>query len=157
MEETRRMTQRATGRMPRMASKKATRQLQRVYDCLGHRNGIITTGQPNIWWNLSLEKEDLTDDISEIRIGVFRKAAGEIMYDPVFYLLAYMDGDKITAVEPRRYISETGFIDIVIDANDRVISSRGEKDTYGLLRRFSAFMDNVTEAGPYLESGRVQR
>lgn len=156
MEETRRMTQK-TERMPGMASKKATRQLQRVYDCLGHRSGIITTGQPNIWWNLSLEKEDLTDNISEIRIGVFRKAAGEVMYDPMFYLLAYMDGDRITAVEPRRYISETGFIDIVIDANDRVISSCGEKDVYGLRRRFSAFMDNVTESGPYLESGRVQR
>lgn len=156
MEETRRMTRRATERTPRMASRKATRQLQRVYDYLGRRSGTITTEQPNIWWNLALEKEDLTDGVSEIRIGVYRKVGNEVLYDPIFYLRAYMDGDRITAVEPRCYISEMGFVDIVIDANDRVISSHGEKDAYGLRKRFSSFMNNMTEVGPYLVSGKTE-
>ena len=97
------------------ATKKATKQLQRVYDFWGHRNGVITTDQPDRWWNLSLERENLTEHVSEFRIGVYRDLGGEIIYDPVFYLNAEMDGDRIVSANLCRYVSEIVFKTIVID------------------------------------------
>ena len=140
------------------ATKKATRQLQKVYDFLDHQGGTIITDRPDYWWNLALELEETMDGNREARIGVFRDLNGDIVFDPVFYLALRMDGDRITEADIEMYMSQAGFMDLLIDRNDRVITGfPGEKDEHGLRRRFSAFMDNITGAGPYLESGRVQR
>lgn len=140
------------------ATKKATRQLQKVYDFLDHQGGTIITDHPDYWWNLALELEETRAGNREARIGVFRDLNGDAIFDPLFYLTLRMDGDRIKEADIHMYWSQAGFMDLLIDGNDHVVKGfPGEKDEYGLRRRFSAFMDNITGAGPYLDSGRVQR
>lgn len=86
-----------------------------------------------------------------IRIGVCSKLNGDIIFDPEFCLTLKINNKKIVEVEIMRYYSQTMLGLFEIDEND-ILYGMGSKvkDEYGLKRRFSSFMDNMVENGPYL-------
>lgn len=137
--------------MGKIATKKATEQLQKIYDYLGEYGGIIKTYNPDTWWNLDLEIETEDERTKEMEIGVYSTINGDLIYDPCFELLVRMDKEKILEVEILNYTSETILGTLEICEDDMTYGDYGkEKDQYGLKRRFSSFMDNMVEEGPYL-------
>lgn len=45
--------------MGKMATKKAAKQLQQLFDYIGEFGGVIETNKPENWWNLDLEVEQI--------------------------------------------------------------------------------------------------
>ena len=91
-------------------------------------------------------------------ISLYKKRNGDLIFDPLFEFNMKTNGPVIEEVILTRYES-MGYI--FIDENDMnctyahsgkngVLTS---KDELGLRKRFSQFVDTVTEFGPYLESG----
>ena len=95
--------------------------MQKIFDVLGEFGGVIETDNPRSYWPFDLEVEEIEGDIKTIQIGVFSDINGDIIYDPLFHLSLRCENGKIM-----------------------------EADPHGLQRRFSSFMDNMTERGPYL-------
>ena len=56
--------------MSKYATKKATEQLQKIFDVLGEFGGVIETDNPRSYWPFDLEVEEIEGDIKTIRIGV---------------------------------------------------------------------------------------
>ena len=56
--------------MSKYATKKATEQLQKVFDVLGEFGGVIETDNPGSYWPFDLEVEEIEGDIKTIQIGV---------------------------------------------------------------------------------------
>ena len=137
--------------MSKYATKKATKQLQKIFDVLGEFGGVIETDDPRCYWSLDLEVEEIEGDIKTIQIGVFSDINGDIIYDPLFHLSLRCENGKIMEAEIIKCEETTLFGTCVIDNND-LIHGFGltENDPHGLQRRFSSFMDNMTERGPYL-------
>lgn len=86
-------------------------------------------------------------------IGVFSDINGDIIYDPLFHLSLRCENGKIMETEIIECEETTLFGTCIIDNND-LIHGFGltENDPYGLQRRFSSFMDNMTERGSYLRN-----
>ena len=132
--------------MSKMATKKAVAQLQKVYDFLGENGGQIHTDSPETWWALNLEccEEDM-------QIGVFSSVGGDIIFDPVFALRASIEEGKIQEVEICSCEETTLLGTTYVDGEDMLHGfGMKEKDPYGLRKRFSSFMENMTKNGPYL-------
>ena len=137
--------------MSKYATKKATEQLQKIFDVLGEFGGVIEKDNPGSYWPFDLEVEEIEGDIKTIKIGVFSDINGDIIYDPLFHLSLRCENGKIMETEIIECEETTMFGTCIID-NDDLIHGFGltENDPYGLQRRFSSFMDNMTERGPYL-------
>lgn len=141
--------------MSEIATKKAARQLQKIFDKLGKYGGVIETDDP-YWWNLDVEVEQIEGNQKDILIGVYKRVRGEIMYDPEYRVTATMDGDKIMEVAIHNRFDTTIYGTTEVDGNDYFHGfGVTEKDPYGLRRRFSAFMNNMTGMGPYLRTGKI--
>ena len=137
--------------MSKYATKKATEQLQKIFDVLGEFGGVIETDDPRCYWSLDLEVEEIEGDIKTIQIGVFSDINGDIIYDPHFHLSLRCENGKIMEAESVECEETTLFGTCIIDNNDLIHGfGMTENDPYGLQRRFSSFMDNMTERGPYL-------
>lgn len=137
--------------MSKYATKKATEQLQKIFDVLGEFGGVIETDDPRCYWSLDLEVEEIEGDIKTIQIGVFSDINGDIIYDPLFHLSLRCENGKIMEAEIVECEETTLFGTCIIDNNDLIHGfGMTENDPYGLQRRFSSFMDNMTERGPYL-------
>ena len=77
----------------------------------------------------------------------------KLVFDPVFSLAITTENNHIIETKINRYESQTSFGTFTVDDNDTLHGMGGsEKDAYGIKRRFSSFMGNMTEAGPYLSS-----
>ena len=139
--------------MSKYATKKATKQLQKIFDVLGEFGGVIETDDPRCYWSLDLEVEEIEGDIKTIQIGVFSDINGDIIYDPLFHLSLRCENGKIMETEIIECEETTLFGTCIIDNND-LIHGFGltENDPYGLQKRFSSFMDNMTERGSYLRN-----
>ena len=85
--------------MGKMATKKAAKQLQQLFDFLGEFGGVIETDKPENWWNLDLEVEQIEGDKKNILVGVYTSVSGDVIYDPVFRVVAREEDDKIVEVE----------------------------------------------------------
>ncbi|WP_202023349.1 hypothetical protein [Dorea formicigenerans] len=92
-----------------------------------------------------------TGDIKTIKIGVFSDINGDIIYDPLFHLSLRCENGEIMEAEIIECEETTMLGTYIIDRDDLI---RGfgmtENNPYGLQKRFSGFMDNMTERGPYL-------
>ena len=137
--------------MSKYATKKATEQLQKIFDVLWEFGGVIETDDPRCYWSLDFEVEEIEGDVKTIQIVVFSDINGDIIYDPLFHLSLRCENGKIMETEIIECEETTLFGTCIIDNND-LIHGFGltENDPYGLQRRFSSFMDNMTERGPYL-------
>ena len=91
-----------------------------------------------------------TGDIKTIKIGVFSDINGDIIYDPLFHLSLRCENGEIMEAEIIECEETTMLGTYIIDRDDLI---RGfgmtENNPYGLQKRFSGFMDNMTERGPY--------
>ena len=125
--------------------------MQKIFDVLGEFGGVIETDNPRSYWPFDLEVEEIEGDIKTIQIVVFSDINGDIIYDPLFHLSLRCENGKIMEAEIIKCEETTLFGTCVIDNND-LIHGFGltENDPHGLQRRFSSFMDNMTERGPYL-------
>lgn len=85
--------------MSKYATKKATKQLQKIFDVLGEFGGVIETDDPRCYWSLDLEVEEIEGDIKTIQIGVFSDINGDIIYDPLFHLSLRCENGKIMETE----------------------------------------------------------
>ena len=138
--------------MGKLATKKATAQLQKLFDFLGKYGGVIQTNEPDTWWNLDLEVE--TDNLSRkfITIGVFNLENSDCIFDPQFEVILSMDENKILECEIERCTEQTIFGTTFVDSSNNLHGFGNiEKDPYGLTERFSQFMNNMVEIGPYLK------
>lgn len=137
--------------MEKAATKKATRQLQQLFDFLGESGGTIKTDDPDRWWNLTLEIEG-----ANVAVGLYSFAGGDVMYDPLFHLSVEMDSGKIAEVRLRDCEETTMFGTTIVDEEDNICGlGLVEKDSRGLVQRFSDFMDTITESGPYLKTEKA--
>ena len=70
-----------------IATKKAARQLQKIFDFLGEYGGTIETKNPDNWWKPDLEVGD-ADETSkrDVAIGVCNVVNGDVLFDPQFTL-----------------------------------------------------------------------
>lgn len=153
--------------MGKMATKKAVDELNKILGFLGDKGGQIETNDPGTWWTLDVDVQNSEN----IVIGIFEEQNGDLVYDPKFELNVKRDGDRVTEVEIMGYESTTMFGTLQIDENDMIVdqgdmvgafnamfgtsypsgpSVGEEKDEYGLKKRFSSFMENMVEVGPYL-------
>ena len=123
--------------MSKYATKKATEQLQKIFDVLGEFGGVIETDDPRYYWSFDLEVEEIEGDIKTIQIGVFSDVNGDIIYDPLFHLSLRCENGKIMETEIIECEETTLFGTCIIDNND-LIHGFGltENDPYGLQRRF---------------------
>lgn len=134
-----------------LATKKAVAQLQKIFDFLGEYGGVIETNNPENWWTLDLEVESVEDSTKSVQIGIYTLKNGDATFDPLFHLILTMDKDKITSATIID-CEELSFQGVARVGEDDIIRGPGfqEKDQYGLSTRFSNFMDNMTNNGPYL-------
>lgn len=137
--------------MGKMATKKAAKQLQQLFDFLGEFGGVIETNMPENWWNLDLEVEQIEGDKKNILVGVYSSVSGDVIYDPVFHVVAREEDDKIAEVEVLDCEETTVLGTSTVDGDDMIHGfGTTEKDPFGLKNRFTSFMDNMTGSGPYL-------
>ena len=137
--------------MAKIATKKATAQLQKIFNYLGEFGGTIETNQPRTWWTLDLEVESVDGKEKDIQIGIFSTMNGDVIFDPVFYLTLTVEDGKILEAKIKCCEESTLFGTTVVDENDMLHGfGQTEKDPYGLRKRFSNFMENMTKVGPYL-------
>ena len=135
------------------ATKKAVKQLQKILDAFGKTEGggYIETNNPGTWWTLDVEVNAMAEGIKKIRIGLRLSFNEDVIFDPLFLLHAKTENDKLNEVYIEEYFSQTLFCCIIIDGNDTVYGmGTPMQDEYGLKKRFSRFMDNITVVGPYL-------
>lgn len=138
--------------MSKKATMQSVEQLQKIMDFLGENGGTITTKNPGTWWKLDLEIfEGEEDDEKQVMIGICQSVSGDLIFDPAFQLLVKMQDDQIKSVDITSYESTTFFGTIYIDGDDMLHGfGATEKDELGLAERFSQFMHNMAEVGPYL-------
>lgn len=139
--------------MARKASKEAIVLLQKIFDFLGRYGGTIETDSPSTWWSLyfDADKDDANDNRILSQIGVFKHLNGDIIFDPEFKIVMHMDGERIDDVDIIECAETTVFGTSVVDDNDNIsMGGITEKDEIGLVERFSEFMHNMVEVGPYL-------
>ena len=141
--------------MGKIATKKATGQLQKLFDYLGEFGGKIETKNPRTWWTLNLEVESVEENKKDVLIGVYSSINGDIIFDPLFHLSLTMDNGKIIETEILDCEETTLFGRIVVDEDD-MLHGDGmiKKASCGLKRRFSSFMENMTVNGPYLTDNK---
>lgn len=137
--------------------KKATKQLQKIFDFLGEFGGTIETDDPGTWWKLDVEVEHADENMKNVLIGVCKTKNGDVMFDPQFTLSLKMEHERIIETEIMGYLSQTGLGDFEIDENDILywLDVNGKDKKYGLKRRFSSFMDNMVENAPYLTNPKT--
>ena len=141
--------------MSKIATKKATGQLQKIFKYLGECGGRIETKNPGTWWTLDVEVECAEDTKKDVTIGVYSSVNGDIIFDPVFHLSLTMDNGKIVETEILDCEETTIFGTTMVDGNDMLHGfGTVEKDPYGLKKRFSSFMENMTVNGPYLTDNK---
>lgn len=141
--------------MGKIATKKATGQLQKIFNYLGEFGGKIETKNPGTWWTLDVEVECVAGTKKDVFIGVCSSINGDIIFDPMFRLALTMDNGKITETEILECEETTIFGTTVVDGDDMLHGFGGvEKDPYGLKKRFSNFMENMTVNGPYLTDNK---
>ncbi len=142
--------------MGKKAAKKSIEQLQRLFDFLGEFGGTIETKTPGTWWDLDLEVEQADDTSKEIYIGVCKSVNGDLIFDPEFTLTLKMDAGKIVEAEIHNCINQTILGTTEVDSDDMLHGFGSvEKSPKGLSELFSEFMDNMTEAGPYLTDPKM--
>ena len=141
--------------MGKIATKKATGQLQKVFDYLGEFGGKIETKNPGTWWTLNLEVESVDENKKDVLIGVYSSINGDIIFDPLFHLSLTMDNGKITETEILDCEETTLLGRIVVDGDD-MLHGDGmvKKSSCGLKKRFLSFMENMTVSGPYLTDNK---
>lgn len=144
--------------MGKIATKEATKQLQQLFDFLGEYGGVIKTSAPDNWWDLDLEVEIIENSRKQIIIGIFEVVNGDVVYDPKFEVDLFMDDKRIKEVEIKSCEANGLFGPMFVDTND-ILHAMGskEKDQLGLVQRFSIFMRNMTEVGPYLKEPKEVR
>lgn len=137
--------------MEQIATRKATVQLQRLFDVVGQYGGTIETYDPGTWWTLDIEVECIEGDKKDVMIGIFNTQTGDVIYDPLFHLSITMDNERLGDVEILD-CEETTVLGTTVVDNEDMIHGFGivEKDETGLKQRFIRFMENMTEVGPYL-------
>lgn len=141
--------------MGKIATKKATGQLQKLFNYLGEFGGKIETKNPGSWWTLDLEVESVEENKKDVQIGVYSSINGDIIFDPLFHLSLTMDNEKIMETEILDCEETTLFGIIVVDGDDMLHGDgRVKKASCGLKKRFSSFMDNMTVNGPYLTNNQ---
>ena len=92
-----------------------------------------------------------TGDIKTIKIGVFSDINGDIIYDLLFHLSLRCENGEIMEAEIIECEETTMLGTYIIDRDDLIHGfGMTENNPYGLQMRFSGFMDNMTERGPYL-------
>ena len=92
-----------------------------------------------------------TGDIKTIKIGVFSDINGDIIYDLLFHLSLRCENGEIMEAEIIECEETTMLGTYIIDRDDLIHGfGMTENNPYGLQKRFSGFMDNMTERGPYL-------
>lgn len=142
--------------MGKIATKKATKELQKIFDFLGEFGGIIETNDPGIWWKMDVEVEHADKNMKKVLIGVCKTKNGDVIFDPQFKLSLKMEHEKIIETEIIGYISQLWTGEFVIDEDDYMHwCGTKEKDEYGLKRRFSSFMDNMVVNAPYLTNPKT--
>ena len=142
--------------MARKASKKALLQLQKFFDLLGKYGGTIETKNPGTWWKLTLEVQSMEDHYKDIIIGVCKWVGddmfGDLLYDPLFSLTLQIDDEgKIIGGEIKNCINQTNLGTTEIDGDDYIYGCGIKERAFpGLRKKFSIFMDNIANIGPYL-------
>ena len=141
--------------MAKKAAKKSLEQLQAFFDFLGESGGTIETKTPSTWWKLTLEVEKTDQGSKEILIGVCKLYGdgvfADLLYDPFFSLHLKVHENRIIEGEIKGCINQTVFGTTEIDGDDMLYGfGLIEKASPGLQEKFSAFMDNITNVGPYL-------
>lgn len=137
----------------KIADEKSKQQLQLIFDYLGKFGGVITTDDPGTWWNLDLEVHEIHGKMKPCFIGVFSFINDDVIFDPKFELYLVMDGDKIEEVRIMECEETTMMGTTYVDGDDKLHGFGViEDDPYGLVERFSNFMKNMTEVGPYLKN-----
>lgn len=141
--------------MKQIATRKATVQLQRLFDVLGPYGGTIETYEPGTWWTLDIEVECIEGETKDVMIGIYSIQNGDVMFDPAFHLSITMDGERLGDVEILD-CEETTILGTSVVDNENMLHGFGmvEKDPKGLKQRFNEFMENMTEIGPYLTNSK---
>ena len=136
------------------ATKKATSQFQRMIDMMGTHGGKIKTDASETWWDLEVEVIKETKNGKWVFVGISKVVGNNVIFDPVFSLVVTMKMDKVETIKIREYISETALGRFYIDGEDVVHCAYcpAERDSVGMKKRFSQFMNTVAEFGPYLDA-----
>lgn len=138
--------------MGKRALKKSVKQLQRLFDCLGEKGGIIAPKDSGGWWTLDLEADSDGEDRKDVTICTYQKINGDILYDPLFRLTLTMKDGKIADADIQECENSTLFGTTVIDDSGYMyLDGIKEKAPQSLQSLFKNFMDNV-EQGPYLKA-----
>jgi hypothetical protein len=121
---------------------------------LGEFGGMIETNAPEHWWNLGVDIDPEYDENQvEVYIGLYSSLNGDVVKGPQFHLVLIKEEDKVVRIEITDYDGYDSILgDCYIDENDmyHTYSGRVEKDPYGLRKRFSLFINEVVNEGPYL-------
>ena len=138
--------------MGKKALRKSVEQLQKLFDFLGEYGGEIETNEPETWWTLDLEVEEVYDDKKDIFVGVFTDLNGRhIMYDPSVKLTITVKDGRIEKADILEFSNTTVFGTSVVDAEGNIhMNGVTEKAPQGLRGLFEEFMDIIVEVGPYL-------
>ena len=137
------------------ATKKALLELNRIFDFLGKFDGQVETNDPEEWATLEVE----VNDLQHISIGMFELVDGDVVLNPSFELKVKRlkgTGAFIEDAEITSYEAYEPFGLVTIDENgvynaENSLTGNGEKDEFGLSARFSYFMNQIVEEGPYLK------
>lgn len=143
------------------ATKKACKELKKVLNFLkengAENGGSISTDDPKTWWKLFVEIYDKSPEEKRVIIGESKSVNGDTICDPVFTLDITIKDADITEIRLMGYDTSSLFGSFSINENDYITGPWGcEKDDVGMKNRFSSFMNNVVNVGPYLsDPGKI--
>ena len=134
------------------ATKESRILMQRFYEMVGDTGGTLSVGNG---WDLTVEVHDIDGSHKYLAIGVFTVLNGDVAFDPIFRMEGRIEDGRIASLDITSYESTLPFAMLYIDSRGIAhTSNKDGKDTIGLRRRFSDFMDSMGTS-PFLEGDRV--
>ncbi len=133
--------------MKNLATKKATKQLQQVFDFMGYYGGQVVGDSSEKWFRtFRLEVKGENESKRDVAIYYYYKIGDEVVCDPYFSLSLTMDGDKIVETEIIEFEHRTFCRALPATYNKRILKKSK------VVEMFSLFMKEVAEEGPYLSN-----
>lgn len=133
--------------MKNLATRKATKQLQKVFDFMGNYGGQVVGDSSEKWFRtFRLEVKGENESKKDVAIYYYYKNGDEVVCDPYFSLSLTMDGDRIAETEIIEFEHRTFCRVLPATYNKRILKKSK------VVEMFSLLMKEVAEAGPYLSN-----
>lgn len=98
-----------------------------------------------------IQRIQKNEGLRTVWLSVQKDTKTSNVHDSVFHVVAREEDDKIVEVEVLDCKETTVLGTSTVDGDDMIHGfGTTEKDPFGLKKRFTNFMDNMTESGPYL-------